>query len=213
MNRIRQGVRAALTAGALLSATLANTGAASESRDTKRIEHITSSALSENEIDFLTQNVYHEARGEPLEGQLAVAQVTLARLASGKFDRGNGLIDGVVFAPGQFSWTNDPKVLMSKMDNGRLANIRAVISLFTGGKPVREAVSALSEQTKLPQSTYFYKRTDWNENNLNETRMSPKTKELFRRLTPVGVIGNHTYYIYVPETLPRKSASLEKKMP
>lgn len=36
-------------------------------------------------IVCLAMNVYHEARGEPLDGQLAVAQVTMNRVESERF--------------------------------------------------------------------------------------------------------------------------------
>lgn len=45
-------------------------------------------------------NVYHEARGEPLEGQLAVAYVTLNRAT-----QQNKEVCDIVGAPAQFSWT------------------------------------------------------------------------------------------------------------
>lgn len=51
-------------------------------------------------------NVYHESRGEPIEGQRAVAHVTLNR-AREKKQR----VCDVVFAPAQFSWTiADPPI-------------------------------------------------------------------------------------------------------
>lgn len=51
-------------------------------------------------LTCLALNVYHEARGEPQAGQIAVAQVTLNR-AQGKENN----ICKVVYAPYQFSWT------------------------------------------------------------------------------------------------------------
>lgn len=52
----------------------------------------------------LARAVYFEARGEPLEGQLAVAQVILNRVASGRFADS---ICGVIDQPGQFSFAHD----------------------------------------------------------------------------------------------------------
>ena len=51
----------------------------------------------------LAQNIYHEARGEPLKGQIAVAVTTLNRVNSGKFPN---TICKVVYQPGQFTWTS-----------------------------------------------------------------------------------------------------------
>ena len=50
----------------------------------------------------LASNVYHEARGESLEGQYAVAKVTLNRLQYPEYPK---TLCGVVFQPRQFSWT------------------------------------------------------------------------------------------------------------
>lgn len=47
----------------------------------------------ERQIQCLTQNIYWEAAGEPFEGKVAVAQVTLNRVNSGKFP---GSVCGVV---------------------------------------------------------------------------------------------------------------------
>ncbi len=53
------------------------------------------------ERECLARAVYFEARGEPLEGQLAVAQVILNRVASGKFADS---VCGVIAQHGQFSF-------------------------------------------------------------------------------------------------------------
>ena len=42
-------------------------------------------AVADREQDCLAKAVYFEARGEPIEGQLAVAQVVLNRAASGRY--------------------------------------------------------------------------------------------------------------------------------
>ncbi|HSC16758.1 MAG TPA: cell wall hydrolase [Gammaproteobacteria bacterium] len=42
-------------------------------------------ATRDAEIKCLAENVYHEARGEPLEGQYAVAEVTMNRVRSTRF--------------------------------------------------------------------------------------------------------------------------------
>jgi N-acetylmuramoyl-L-alanine amidase len=53
---------------------------------------------------WLSLNVYHESRGEPEIGQLAVAHVTLNRAIEDK----KSLAD-VIMAPKQFSWTFQKK--------------------------------------------------------------------------------------------------------
>lgn len=57
-----------------------------------------------SEIHCLALNIYHEARGESVEGRLAVAAVTMNRVRDERFpDR----VCEVVWQPHQFSWTHD----------------------------------------------------------------------------------------------------------
>jgi spore germination cell wall hydrolase CwlJ-like protein len=58
------------------------------------------------ELRCLALNIYFEARGEPAEGQLAVAMVTMNRLKSRYFPNS---VCGVVWQKRQFSWTHDGK--------------------------------------------------------------------------------------------------------
>lgn len=60
--------------------------------------------VSDEELYCLTQNIYFESRGEPVEGQIAVAHVTLNRMRHDKFPN---TICGVVWQRKQFSWTHD----------------------------------------------------------------------------------------------------------
>jgi len=63
----------------------------------------------------LALNIFHEARGEPLEGQHAVAQVTMNRA-----ERDPSKVCKVVFEPKQFSWAN-PLTSAFKDERVRLA--------------------------------------------------------------------------------------------
>ena len=72
----------------------------------------TENAASE-ELKCLAQNIYFEARGEPVEGKLAVAHVVMNRVASPRFPN---TVCGVVHQGGyaarhrcQFSWWCDGK--------------------------------------------------------------------------------------------------------
>jgi len=60
--------------------------------------------LSEDALGCLVENVYHEARGQSLLGQAAVAYVTLNRVRSPLYPN---TVCGVVWQPNQFSWTED----------------------------------------------------------------------------------------------------------
>lgn len=58
-------------------------------------------AITDEQFECLASAVYFESRGEPLEGQLAVAEVILNRVRSGRF---RGTICDVVKQPSQFSF-------------------------------------------------------------------------------------------------------------
>jgi spore germination cell wall hydrolase CwlJ-like protein len=72
----------------------------------------TSAADRTRQLDCLTRNIYWESANEPFEGKVAVAQVTINRVDSGKFARD---ICGVVYQKNvvydrvicQFSWNCD----------------------------------------------------------------------------------------------------------
>ena len=71
-----------------------------------------SAADRDKQLDCLTRNIYWEAATEPFEGKVAVAQVTINRVESGRFARD---ICGVVYQKNvvydrvvcQFSWFCD----------------------------------------------------------------------------------------------------------
>ncbi len=76
---------------------------------------------------WLTLNIYHEARGEPEKGKLAVAHVTLNRAK-----QQNKSIAEVVMAPYQFSWTFQKKDHMPNDMRALLACKKAALkSLIT----------------------------------------------------------------------------------
>jgi N-acetylmuramoyl-L-alanine amidase len=82
-------------------------------------------AYTAAERECLALNIYHEARGEPEEGQLAVAHVTLNRVRSPRFPNN---ICSVVWQSGQFSWTRDgrsntPRDRRAWQEAQRLASI------------------------------------------------------------------------------------------
>lgn len=59
--------------------------------------------LDVKQVQCLADNIYHEANGEPDDGKLAVALVTMNRVASKGFP---DTVCGVVYERGQFSWVN-----------------------------------------------------------------------------------------------------------
>lgn len=179
---------------ALAAGMIAASGPSIEEADAKvsqtYVEQLQKKTLSKLEKEYLTQNVYQEGRGEGVKGQLAIAQVTIKRLASGRYGKD---LEKVIFALNQFSWTSDPRILLTEMNKETYEKIETVLWLYVG-KPLSEAVQSLSEASGIPASAEFYKRTDWDEDNPEETRMSERTKKMFRSLVKVGTIDHHTFY-------------------
>ena len=58
--------------------------------------------VQQQSLECLARNVYFEARGEPLAGQYAVAEVTMNRTAAPVFRRS---VCDVVYEKAAFSWT------------------------------------------------------------------------------------------------------------
>jgi spore germination cell wall hydrolase CwlJ-like protein len=58
------------------------------------------------EIECLALNIYHESRGEPYQGQLGVAYVTMNRVVNPNYP---DTVCEVVFQYKQFSWTHDTR--------------------------------------------------------------------------------------------------------
>ena len=117
------------------------------------------------DIECLAKNIYHEARGEPFHGQVAVALVTVNRVASGLFQ---DTICKVVYAHRQFSWTLDK--------NKKVRDSKAWASA------VEIATAVLSRQIHQPDFTAVYFQTK---------QVLPKwakTKTITAR------IGNHIFY-------------------
>ena len=64
-------------------------------------------SAADSELNCLAVGVYYEAKGEPLAGQLAVAEVILDRTASGRFPRS---VCSVIKQRGQFSFVRGGKL-------------------------------------------------------------------------------------------------------
>lgn len=66
------------------------------------------------ELECLATNVYREANNEPFAGQVAVAKVTLNRVADKRYPK---TICKVVYEKNQFSWTNKYKNVVYDMES------------------------------------------------------------------------------------------------
>lgn len=79
--------------------------------------------LSANDLNLMAHVVYGEARGEPLEGQVAIAAVILNRLKDPKFPH---TIPGIIYAPGAFDAVADGQVNLQPNAEAREAVSEAV---------------------------------------------------------------------------------------
>ena len=138
--------------------------------DGRSLSELVAELASANPADAehacLAGAVYFESKGEPLQGQLAVAEVILNRASSGKYPRS---VCGVVTQKSQFSFVR----------GGRIPPIRRDSAAWR--KAVAIAHIALEElaETKIGDDAMFF----------HARYVSPRW-----RLTRVASIGNHIFY-------------------
>ncbi|WP_166237859.1 spore cortex-lytic enzyme [Paenibacillus turpanensis] len=83
-----------------------------------RIASSSHRGFSEEELKIMANAVYGEARGEPYEGQVAVAAVILNRVESASFPNSPS---GVIFQPGAFTAVADGQIWLTPNDRARQA--------------------------------------------------------------------------------------------
>lgn len=106
-----------LAAGSTTSGTNTNKG------NNENMGSTNSLGLSENEIKIMANAVYGEARGEPFEGQVAVAAVILNRVESPQFPN---TPSGVIFQPGAFTAVADGQIYLEPNEQARKAVMQAI---------------------------------------------------------------------------------------
>ncbi|MFB5189427.1 spore cortex-lytic enzyme [Alicyclobacillus fastidiosus] len=79
--------------------------------------------LDQSDLNLMAHVVYGEARGEPFEGQVAIAAVILNRTHSSKFP---STIPGIVYSPGAFSCVDDGQVNLTPDASAKKAVMEAV---------------------------------------------------------------------------------------
>ena len=121
------------------------------------------------EANCMAVAVYHEARGESLQGQLAVARVIMNRAASGQYPT---TWCGVVKQPWQFSFVNPRTGFMPGVDEGSDSWRKA---LGITRLAMANAVPILSNDVLWYHANYV--APGWG-----------------RRLTKVSQIGAHIFY-------------------
>lgn len=77
-----------------------------------------SSSSSSNDLNLLARLVYGEARGEPYEGQVAVASVVLNRVRNSNFPNS---IAGVIYQKGAFNVVDDGQINLTPNSTAKKA--------------------------------------------------------------------------------------------
>ncbi|KAF1679806.1 spore cortex-lytic enzyme [Bacillus mexicanus] len=96
--------------------------------------------FSNNDIQLLSQTVYGEARGEPYEGQVAIAAVILNRLNSPLFPNS---VAGIIFEPLAFTAVADGQIYMQPNETAK----KAVLDAINGWDPTEEALYYFNPDT------------------------------------------------------------------
>ncbi len=95
---------------------------------------------TERELQLLANAVYGEARGEPYEGQVAVAAVILNRLESSEFPN---TISGIIFQPLAFTAVADGQIWLEPNQRAK----EAVIDAMNGWDPSENALYYFNPKT------------------------------------------------------------------
>src|SRR5699024_6860788 len=88
--------------------------------------------FSQNDIKLMANAVYGEARGEPYEGQVAVAAVILNRVKSATFPN---TVSGVIFEPRAFTAVADGQIWLTPNEQAE----KAVLDAINGWDPTGNA--------------------------------------------------------------------------
>lgn len=96
--------------------------------------------FSQNDIQLMANAVYGEARGEPYEGQVAVAAVILNRVGSESFPN---TASGVIFEPGAFTAVADGQIWLTPNETAK----KAVLDAINGWDPTGEALYYFNPDT------------------------------------------------------------------
>lgn len=96
--------------------------------------------FSQNDIKLLANAVHGEARGEPYEGQVAVAAVILNRVQSPTFPN---TVSGVIFEPRAFTAVADGQIWLTPNETSK----RAVLDAINGWDPSGNALYYFNPDT------------------------------------------------------------------
>lgn len=102
--------------------------------------------VRDDERACLACNIYHEARNQEEQGQLAVALVTVNRVLN---PRWSDSVCGVVWQEWQFSWTNDGK-------SDKVRNFEKWEEAYTIANRVLDAVTDGAKMVDITGNAYYY---------------------------------------------------------
>ena len=122
-------------------------------------------AAEDEALRCMATTIWYEAKGEPLDGQLAVAEVILNRTRSGRYPTD---VCGVIRQRGQFSFVHDG--VLPAIDAGRRG--------FSTALQVARVALARAWESSAPRALFFHAR-----------RVAPGG-----RMVRVAAIGNHIFY-------------------
>ncbi|WP_232305974.1 spore cortex-lytic enzyme [Pontibacillus litoralis] len=95
---------------------------------------------SQNDIQLMANAVHGEARGEPYEGQVAVAAVILNRVESASFPN---TVSGVIFEPRAFTAVADGQIWLTPNETSK----KAVVDALNGWDPSGQAIYYFNPET------------------------------------------------------------------
>lgn len=121
--------------------------------------------IDDEELNCLAIGVYYESKGEPLAGQLAVADVILNRTTSGRFPTS---VCGVLTQRGQFSFVK----------GGRLPDVDTSRPAWKTAVAIARIATQDLWDSPAEGALFFHAR-----------RVSPKWNH-----TRVASLGNHVFY-------------------
>lgn len=124
-----------------------------------------SGETSDGEHECLATAIYFESKGEPLHGQLAVAEVVINRAQSGRFPAS---LCGVVKQPGQFSFVR----------GGRLPSLPRASAHWKKAVAIARIAQQDLADSDAKDALFFHAR-----------RVSPGWKK-----KRVATLGNHVFY-------------------
>ena len=133
------------------------------------VDRFSAGAPLTDEANCIAVAVYHEARGESLEGQMAVARVIMNRAASGKYPTS---WCGVVKQPWQFSFVNP--------QTGRMPSVKESSAEWRNALGVTRLAVANAVQTVSTDCLWYH--ADY---------VAPRWRHNLRR---VEKIGAHIFY-------------------